>query len=557
MDLDRCSIVSLAVKSARKRGNYLEIKLRNGNSTTIHSRYDPVREAQTWVREVHKENQNQPVLLIGGGLGYIPDQLRTEGIIYSVIEILPKFSRPAESPDPEGTEPANFVRIDDVEDPNQALDLIPVSRLNNARIITHPGYEQLIPEIDSFKNNLIVTARGKLRNIQSRFQLMEWGSTNLYNLINRKRAYIPFQSLRNQYSDCPAILAGAGPSLSKTFPWLREIQDQVLLVSVDSACISLSRAGIQPDVTISMDPQPENALHIEGVEPMGTLVSSVTVEPEYCRWGESIPHVLFYLSRDSAGESPTAPFVEWFLKECRDFGSLQSGGSVTTTALDMLFQMGCDPIAIVGVDHAFTDGRVVPPGSNREQKFLQRCSRFHTLAGQHLAWMRNLETDKGKQLQQVRSREEMPVVTMDEYQLQNRWFEEASEILPRTLLDFRHDGLRMAGWDVIDDPQQYIETYHPDPITFSPIAQPSKRFDIESIQNRALQGLGQLPENLEQFLDCYRRNNRSDTTTAWETFVEPLEEYHSIQNDVVSQTDLIDYYQQLIDNLKRFTDFES
>jgi hypothetical protein len=60
--------------------------------------------------------------------------------------------------------------------------------------------------------------------------------------------------------------------------------------------------------------------------------------------------------QDSTGSTlrETTPVMDWIEQYTESPGDIQSGGSVATSAFDLLLNMGCNPIILFGQDLAYT-----------------------------------------------------------------------------------------------------------------------------------------------------------------------------------------------------------
>ena len=58
---------------------------------------------------------------------------------------------------------------------------------------------------------------------------------------------------------------------------------------------------------------------------------------------------------------------------------MQSGGSVATSGFDLLRTLGCQPIALVGLDQAYTERRIHSNGTYHSERWLPLLSRTQTL----------------------------------------------------------------------------------------------------------------------------------------------------------------------------------
>ncbi|HEV8053003.1 MAG TPA: 6-hydroxymethylpterin diphosphokinase MptE-like protein, partial [Parachlamydiaceae bacterium] len=70
---------------------------------------------------------------------------------------------------------------------------------------------------------------------------------------------IPGYRMADALQNIPAVLCGAGPSLTKQFPLLAEISDSVLLMASGSAMNAVTQSGIIPHVGGAIDPTPAQA----------------------------------------------------------------------------------------------------------------------------------------------------------------------------------------------------------------------------------------------------------------------------------------------------------
>src|SRR6476659_8277570 len=69
-------------------------------------------------------------------------------------------------------------------------------------------------------------------------------------------------ALCDVFTNVPAVVVGAGPSLDANLSALYDLQDRALLIAVDTAVRPLLAAGIRPHVVVSVDPSEANAKHL-------------------------------------------------------------------------------------------------------------------------------------------------------------------------------------------------------------------------------------------------------------------------------------------------------
>lgn len=174
---------------------------------------------------------------------------------------------------------------------------------------------------------------------------------NFYaNLLQLPNSY-EGNALFGQFPQIPAIICGAGPSLSKNMDQLSALKDHALLFAGGSALNALIQKGITPHFGVALDPNQ-------------TQYSRVAVAQSY-----DLP--FFYRQRlyHEALEAIKGPrlylngasghlIAQWFEEQLDIEGeSLDEGHNVVNFSIQIAKALGCNPIILVGVDLAFTNER--------------------------------------------------------------------------------------------------------------------------------------------------------------------------------------------------------
>ncbi len=180
----------------------------------------------------------------------------------------------------------------------------------------------------------------------------------------------PVSSLFNIASGKTAIVAGAGPSLWNEMPEIIRQRNSSILIAVDTAVKVLTRYGLDPDIIVSVDPQPINRHYLEDYRGHAILVTD--------------PSTTFY----TIARFPTlrtyfyeTPFkLSRILSDIFEYpiGEISFGGSVSTNAYDLACKMGCNPIYLAGQDLAFTDSLAHCRGATLENYHAFKESRLIT-----------------------------------------------------------------------------------------------------------------------------------------------------------------------------------
>lgn len=172
-----------------------------------------------------------------------------------------------------------------------------------------------------------------------------------YNLpyINQSKCAHTFFG---NFEQVPAIICGAGPSLSKHFDQLKHLQDKALIFGAGSALNALTAHGVQPHFAAGVDP---------------TLI-----QEDRIRSNQAFTVPFFYRMRFNSGafqeiQSPKIyvacgddPYsTDWFEKEWGIISPHQivAGTSTTHFCLKVAEALGCNPIILVGMDLSYASGK--------------------------------------------------------------------------------------------------------------------------------------------------------------------------------------------------------
>lgn len=194
---------------------------------------------------------------------------------------------------------------------------------------------------------------------------------NFYqNLLDLPQAY-DAQGLKDKFKDIPAIISGAGPSLLKQIPLLKQLQSQALLFAPGSSMNILNSQGVEPHFGVNIDPFPE------------------TFHRQMMNRAFETP--FFYLQRiyHEALEAIHGPRLwlaggtfynttAWFEQELKlPIPFLKGGYNVVSTTVELASYLGCNPIIFVGMDLSFTPGQHYASGIERHPLFPGNPSQTH------------------------------------------------------------------------------------------------------------------------------------------------------------------------------------
>jgi hypothetical protein len=343
---------------------------RDGKWLTVHSRRDPIGEANQLIDE-HGAADSRVILIVGLGFGFVLDALERREWSGRVVAF-----------EPDAAIAEAFLQRRDwrrwlatggltllIGPEYQGLDAV-IPSLDPAGesplVLHNPAIARAYPESAARAQRLAERAWfGAKANQEARRE-----NAGRY-LLNTLRNLQPIAregdvvALANAAKGVPAILVGAGPSLDVNIPHLAELADRAVIIAADTAARPLMNAGIAPHFIVAVDPTEQNARHLIALPKADA--AWLIAEPSIDRC--ALPP---FEDRTFFGRiGPHHPWP-WLASLGLDRGQLRSWGSVLTTVVDVALQLGANPIVFVGADMAFTDNRPYARGTSYEEDWRRR-----------------------------------------------------------------------------------------------------------------------------------------------------------------------------------------
>ena len=198
-----------------------------------------------------------------------------------------------------------------------------------------------------------------IKDIRIKTQLedyfVSYSSVNnqLHNLNNNFKKNILHRDdsvdvIRNQFVGKDIFIIAAGPSLDKNYMKLKEISKDSIILSTGTVYKKLLKSGINPDYVIIIDANPAVYAQIEGVEEAKIpLIYLSTVYNKIVGNYKGNKYIVlqngYYKAEKYALEKGHTLF--------------ETGGSVSTTALDLALQFECKRVIFLGHDLAYTNNQ--------------------------------------------------------------------------------------------------------------------------------------------------------------------------------------------------------
>lgn len=322
----------------------------------LHSRYDPVREAEAWATRVPASDGL--VVVYGLGLAYH-------------VEVLLRIRKPVRvmAIEPEPAVAWALLRTRPLErllgNPRFQLLLTEPRKQFHAELNTavlsgvaaggwtlqvFPSYARWYAgDIEELNRWLIDTVRSHRGNVAT---YQRWMRAWIHHPIDNLK-YVAGRPFVDRWfgvlTGQPAVLVAAGPSVTPNLPAIARLKGKVPIVAAGSGLGPLVQAGIEPDLVVSIDSGEANYRHFEGRDLAAPLVFSPEIYPRIVEEyrGPLVPMATmggttFQYICHLAGVRPSL---------------IPSGPSVANVAVALLRALGANPIVLVGQDLAYPGGR--------------------------------------------------------------------------------------------------------------------------------------------------------------------------------------------------------
>jgi hypothetical protein len=226
---------------------------------------------------------------------------------------------------------------------------------------------------------------------------------------------------------------------------LKGFQDRALILAVDTAYRALLKIGLRPHIVMTLDAQKHSYKHFGGTRNEETLLCADVVSYPPITRDYPGPLALsttakYYQDERGDERREATPGMEWFEQHITPPGDIQSGGSVATSAFDLLLNLGCDPIILAGQDLAYTGREIHMSGTHHNEAWIPTLSRIRTLDGINQAVIRKR---KIKRIEAFGG--EGTVISDFVFDLYRQWFEDSASLVPVTVVNATEGGARLHG----------------------------------------------------------------------------------------------------------------
>lgn len=442
---------------------------KTGKEIKLHSSYDPVKEADRSIDSFDK-GKSSIIAVSGIALGYHLIALKRK---YPGVKIIAIEKETGIIDLCRKTYPESLERIDIISpdiDPESILEKIDLAGFKGIAHYIHKPTYQINPEFYEDKiNNIKLYISSRISDLLTRFEFEEKWIQNIFKNIKHMENSASVSKLFGKFQGLPGVIVSAGPSLKHCIDDLKKIKKNAVILAVDTSLKILQKHDISPHFVLTLDAQKYSLKHFTGVHPDKTvLIADMVSCPSILNTfnGRKIISTTskYYLDSDGNTARETTPGIDWIEKKTGPLGDVQSGGSVATSAFDLLLNMGCNPIILAGQDLAYTGREYHCSGTYHNDDWIPRINRFSNLDSI------NQNVIRKRKIKYVRKYGNRSTVISDFiFDLYRSWFEDSAGRISSTVINATGGGSRINNtreMNLVDavktgtnktDPQDIIE----------------------------------------------------------------------------------------------------
>lgn len=333
-------------------GLYTLALLQNGKRFYIHSNNNIINEAFTLANSWYSDEKRN-YIVYGLGLGYhIKELYQLDNNIQ--IEVFESD-------------------INIIQMACGYADISSIFSNSNVKLTFDPDFTQFGKRINRVDSNTeIVIHYPSLRNIKDKSikakldeYFLQYSSYRNQKRLLNGNFDINIQSTNHYIDELMPKLKGkdlyivaAGPSLDKNFMKLKELGENAIILATGTVYRKLLNAGIRPDYFIITDANERVYAQIRGFE--NETIPMIFLSTAYHGFASNYKGDKYLILQYDYDKS------EKYAKE-KGVNLYKTGGSVSTTALDIGITLGCKRIIFLGLDLAFTDNFVHATNTSRRE----------------------------------------------------------------------------------------------------------------------------------------------------------------------------------------------
>ncbi len=330
----------------------------DGTKKSLHSKYDPTKEATQFIDTVYSDESSN-YILFGLGLGYHLNDLHKRVssqdriIIFEKNPTIVRLALSQNNFSEALSNPKVSIHID--TDPCKIEQTLYEDRTNLAIHGYKPIHLKPLVDLEGDYYKLINLA---IEQAHQKFTIdintqAAYSQKFYKNIFNNGLAITESPGIittKDIFSNIPTIIVSAGPSLDKNIGLIKSVINQILVITVATALKPLLTNGIKPDFVITIDPNEDTiqSFDIKAIPEDLWLIYDPCIPPMICS---------LFNQRKIMMESKIE-LAKWITDNSEKKGTLGNISSVAHAAFYLSKHMGCAPIILVGQDLSFEGHRM-------------------------------------------------------------------------------------------------------------------------------------------------------------------------------------------------------
>lgn len=341
-----------------RKGDKTLYYIKDNKKIYFHSKYNPIREAEAIIgehKEIHKDTN---IIFYGTGLGYHIDLFikKYPDNNFYIFEPIPELMQKFLSI-------RNLSRVEykNLRGINVGLDNI-ASQINRfldlnrkeVVIIDLPIHKKNFKEeFNKFNNMFLKIIKQRRRGVATNYSFQKrWIVNSMKNFGDVLSTPNIIVENKDKFKNKPALLVAAGPSLNEEIENIRYIKENGLayIFSVGSAINTLIHHDIYPHAATTYDPTERNQIVFQKAKEM-------KIKDIPMIFGSSVGYETLdnYLGKKSHMITSQDTIANYYLKTegNEDINIVQDAPSIAVVTLQLLSQLGFNPIILVGQNLAY------------------------------------------------------------------------------------------------------------------------------------------------------------------------------------------------------------
>lgn len=362
----------------------------NNKKYYLHSNYNPEKEADSIIKNIIIDKYDI-VWVLGLGLGYhlqkfikkypnnffivieLDIDIFNTFINYSKIKMLnnPKIIY------------LTFYDIEKIQNLISYLYYIKIKKDIKFKIFKYLPSFNISVEYLKIEKKLLLEFSHFYSNVLTSKKFMPIWDRNFKKNLQFLSNSHPLNDLKNKFYNKPLVIVSAGYSLEKNINFIRENKKNMIILVVDTALRFLLKNEVCPDYVLCLDAKYENFFDFKFVKlekKINLIFDLITFPKVITLFNNRYYTYTIKLINDFYSNKMVDYYdknTKKLIKEIGDFGGLQSGGSVSTNALDFALFTGSNPIYLIGLDLKYYNYKTHCKGNHKEIYFLNRINKLY------------------------------------------------------------------------------------------------------------------------------------------------------------------------------------